>query len=70
MFLLCMPHALILMPSYHLFVQLPFSERWKLLEDEVIRPRNNEKKLFECEGKCNPIYRYDREPFAVRRSYN
>lgn len=48
-------------------VKLPFSERWKLLEEEVIRPRNNERKQFECEGKCNPVYRYDMEPFGVRR---
>ncbi|XP_020255884.1 mRNA-capping enzyme isoform X3 [Asparagus officinalis] len=48
-------------------VKLPFSERWKLLEEEVIRPRNHERKQFESEGKCNPIYRYDMEPFAVRQ---
>lgn len=48
-------------------VKLPFSERWKLLEEEVIRPRTNERRLFECEGKCNPLYRYDMEPFAVRQ---
>ncbi|XP_020104456.1 mRNA-capping enzyme-like isoform X1 [Ananas comosus] len=48
-------------------IKLPFSERWKLLEEEIIRPRNYEKKQFECEGKCNPIYRYDMEPFGVRR---
>ncbi|XP_020104457.1 mRNA-capping enzyme-like isoform X2 [Ananas comosus] len=45
-------------------IKLPFSERWKLLEEEIIRPRNYEKKQFECEGKCNPIYRYDMEPFG------
>lgn len=48
-------------------VKLPFSERWKLLEEEVVRPRINERKMFECEGKCSPIYRYDMEPFAVRQ---
>lgn len=52
---------------YHFMVQLPFSERWKLLEEEVVRPRNYERKQFECEGKCNPIYRYDMEPFSVSR---
>ena len=53
---------------YHFMVQLPFSERWKLLEEEVVRPRNNERKQFECEGKCNSIYRYDMEPFSVSKS--
>ncbi|KAG6468043.1 hypothetical protein ZIOFF_072609 [Zingiber officinale] len=41
---------------------LPFSERWKLLEEEVIRPRNYERKQLESEG--HPIYRYDMEPFS------
>ncbi|KAG1330825.1 hypothetical protein COCNU_02G007930 [Cocos nucifera] len=49
------------------FSNLPFSERWKLLEEEVVRPRNNERKQFECEGKCSSIYRFDMEPFSVRR---
>lgn len=48
-------------------VKLPFSERWKLLEEEVIRPRNNEKKYIEREGKGNLTYRYEMEPFGVRR---
>ncbi|PKA55989.1 mRNA-capping enzyme [Apostasia shenzhenica] len=48
-------------------VKLPFSERWKLLEEEVIRPRNHEKKFIECEGKGNLMYRYEMEPFGVRR---
>ncbi|XP_072967023.1 uncharacterized protein [Typha angustifolia] len=48
-------------------IKLPFSDRWKLLEEEIIRPRNQERKQFECEGKCNPLYRYDFEPFGVRR---
>ncbi|KAJ3671732.1 hypothetical protein LUZ60_007811 [Juncus effusus] len=39
-------------------VKLPFSERWKLLEDEIIKPRNYEN---------NPTYRYDMELFRVRR---
>lgn len=47
-------------------VKLPFSERWKLLEDEVIRPRNYERQLFEA-GKINMFYRYDMEPFSVRQ---
>ncbi|KAG0500627.1 hypothetical protein HPP92_000699 [Vanilla planifolia] len=48
-------------------VKLPFSERWKLLEEEVIRPRNSEKKIIEREGKVNLAYRYEMEPFGVRR---
>ncbi|XP_008787727.1 mRNA-capping enzyme-like [Phoenix dactylifera] len=48
-------------------VKLPFADRWKLLEEEVVRPRNHERKQFECEGKCNSSYRYDMEPFSVRR---
>ncbi|KAJ1433051.1 Tyrosine specific protein phosphatases domain [Sesbania bispinosa] len=45
--------------------ELPFYERWKLLEKEVIEPRNMER-----EGllkSINPYYRYDLEPFSVRR---
>ncbi|KAG0500628.1 hypothetical protein HPP92_000700 [Vanilla planifolia] len=45
-------------------VKLPFSERWKLLEEEVIRPRNSEKKIIEREGKVNLAYRYEMEPFG------
>ncbi|XP_074578126.1 uncharacterized protein LOC141834687 isoform X1 [Curcuma longa] len=48
-------------------MKLPFSERWKLLEEEVIRPRNYDRKQLEFEGKGHPIYRYDMEPFSVRR---
>ncbi|KAJ3680974.1 hypothetical protein LUZ60_015463 [Juncus effusus] len=39
-------------------VKLPFSERWKLLKEEIIKPRNYEN---------NPTYRYDMELFRVRR---
>ncbi|CAM8936432.1 unnamed protein product [Rhodiola kirilowii] len=46
-------------------VERPFSERWKLLEDEVIEPRNQERRnIFKSK---NPNYRYDLEPFRVRR---
>lgn len=38
----------------------PFSERWNILEREVIRPRNDEKKVM------NHWYRYEMEPFGVR----
>ncbi|KAG6521831.1 hypothetical protein ZIOFF_018964 [Zingiber officinale] len=44
--------------------ELPFSERWKLLEEEVIRPRNYERKQLESDSKGHPIYRYDMEPFS------
>ncbi|EOA22740.1 hypothetical protein CARUB_v10003452mg [Capsella rubella] len=38
----------------------PFSERWNMLEREVIKPRNDEKKI------ANHWYRYEMEPFGVR----
>jgi mRNA-capping enzyme len=41
-------------------VERPFYERWKMLEKEVIDPRNHEKAR-------SHIYRYDLEPFRVRR---
>uniref|UniRef100_A0A0D9XQE2 mRNA guanylyltransferase n=1 Tax=Leersia perrieri TaxID=77586 RepID=A0A0D9XQE2_9ORYZ len=47
--------------------KLPFSERWRLLEDEIIRPRYYEKKQFESGAKSNPMYKYDMELFSVRR---
>ncbi|KAL5999528.1 hypothetical protein ACLOJK_037813 [Asimina triloba] len=46
-------------------IHLPFSERWKLLEKEVIEPRNYERSYIHQSG--NPHYRYDMEPFRVRR---
>ena len=46
-------------------IELPFYERWKLLEKEVIEPRNYERaNILQCR---NPYYRYDLEPFRVRR---
>ena len=46
-------------------IELPFYERWKLLEKEVIEPRNYERaNVLQCR---NPYYRYDLEPFRVRR---
>ncbi|KAJ4762245.1 mRNA-capping enzyme [Rhynchospora pubera] len=48
-------------------VRLPFSERWKLIEEEIVKPRNFERKLFEVEGRSNPVYRYAMELFGVRR---
>ncbi|KAL5134999.1 mRNA-capping enzyme [Glycine soja] len=44
---------------------LPFYERWKLLEKEVIEPRNMEREGLS--KSINPYYRYDLEPFSVRR---
>ncbi|KAL2554749.1 mRNA capping enzyme family protein [Forsythia ovata] len=46
-------------------VERPFNERWKMLEKEVIEPRNIERKNM-CQTK-NPYYRYEMEPFRVRR---
>ncbi|KAG5055273.1 hypothetical protein JHK85_007783 [Glycine max] len=45
--------------------ELPFYERWKLLEKEVIEPRNMEREGLS--KSINPYYRYDLEPFSVRR---
>ncbi|KAK7336736.1 hypothetical protein VNO77_17282 [Canavalia gladiata] len=45
--------------------ELPFYERWKLLEKEVIVPRNMEREGLN--KSLNPYYRYDLEPFSVRR---
>lgn len=44
-------------------IERPFYERWKMLEKEVVEPRNYERQ-FQCR---NPYYRYDLEPFRVRR---
>ncbi|KAF7145915.1 hypothetical protein RHSIM_Rhsim04G0165500 [Rhododendron simsii] len=46
-------------------VERPFYERWKMLEKEVIDPRNYERQhVYQSR---NPYYRYDLEPFRVRR---
>uniref|UniRef100_A0A2P2LYM9 mRNA guanylyltransferase n=1 Tax=Rhizophora mucronata TaxID=61149 RepID=A0A2P2LYM9_RHIMU len=46
-------------------IERPFHERWKMLEKEVIEPRNNERQsIYQSR---NPYYRYDLEPFRVRR---
>ncbi|PIN02762.1 mRNA capping enzyme, guanylyltransferase (alpha) subunit [Handroanthus impetiginosus] len=46
-------------------VERPFYERWKMLEKEVIEPRNIERhQIYQSQ---NPYYRYDMEPFRVRR---
>ncbi|KAF9622517.1 hypothetical protein IFM89_031921 [Coptis chinensis] len=44
---------------------LPFQERWKMVEKQVIEPRNLEKQFIHQSGNKN--YRYDMEPFRVRR---
>uniref|UniRef100_A0A2C9VEM6 mRNA guanylyltransferase n=1 Tax=Manihot esculenta TaxID=3983 RepID=A0A2C9VEM6_MANES len=46
-------------------LQRPFYERWKMLEKEVIEPRNYER--HHIYQSRNPYYRYDLEPFRVRR---
>ncbi|RWR85370.1 Dual specificity phosphatase [Cinnamomum micranthum f. kanehirae] len=46
-------------------IELPFSERWKLIEKEVIEPRNYERQHI-LQSR-NPNYRYELEPFRVRR---
>uniref|UniRef100_A0A5B6Z318 mRNA guanylyltransferase n=1 Tax=Davidia involucrata TaxID=16924 RepID=A0A5B6Z318_DAVIN len=46
-------------------MERPFSERWMILENEVIKPRNCERDfLYQSR---DPYYRYDLEPFRVRR---
>ncbi|KAJ7961298.1 mRNA-capping enzyme [Quillaja saponaria] len=46
-------------------IERPFYERWKMLEKEVIEPRNQERhSIYQSR---NPYYRYDLEPFRVRR---
>ncbi|KAF2314892.1 hypothetical protein GH714_037089 [Hevea brasiliensis] len=46
-------------------VELPFHERWRILVKEVIEPRNLERESLS--KSVNPYYRYDLEPFSVRR---
>ncbi|MCL7021446.1 hypothetical protein MKW94_013795, partial [Papaver nudicaule] len=46
-------------------IELPFCERWRMLEKEVIEPRNLERQHMY--NSRNPHYRYDLEPFRVRR---
>ncbi|XP_047981542.1 mRNA-capping enzyme-like isoform X2 [Salvia hispanica] len=46
-------------------VELPFYERWKMVEKEIIEPRNFERQhIYKSQ---NPYYRYELEPFRVRR---
>ncbi|KAL5709234.1 mRNA guanylyltransferase [Ranunculus cassubicifolius] len=51
-------------------VEFPFNERWNRLRKEVIEPRNVERQLFDrqlYDQRRIPYYRYDMEPFSVRR---
>lgn len=57
-------------PNWFVFMiqnllQRPFYERWKMLEKEVIEPRNYER--HHIYQSRNPYYRYDLEPFRVRK---
>eukprot|EP00256_Glycine_max_P069015 XP_025983610.1 mRNA-capping enzyme isoform X2 [Glycine max] len=46
-------------------IERPFYERWKMLEKEVIEPRNHERhNIYQSR---NPYYRYDLEPFREER---
>ncbi|XP_062200440.1 uncharacterized protein LOC133903094 [Phragmites australis] len=47
--------------------KLPFSERWEILEHEIIQPRYREKMKFASAAKSNSVYSYDAELFSVRR---
>ncbi|XP_068338757.1 uncharacterized protein [Pyrus communis] len=46
-------------------VELQFHERWRMLEKEVIEPRNMERDTLS--KSVEPYYRYDFELFSVRR---
>uniref|UniRef100_A0A803M5P2 Formin-like protein n=1 Tax=Chenopodium quinoa TaxID=63459 RepID=A0A803M5P2_CHEQI len=48
------------------YLQRPFSERWMMIEKEIIEPRNQDRKQM-LESHSKPSYRYDLEPFRVRR---
>ncbi|XP_021774796.1 mRNA-capping enzyme-like [Chenopodium quinoa] len=47
-------------------IERPFSERWMMIEKEIIEPRNQDRKQM-LESHSKPSYRYDLEPFRVRR---
>ncbi|KAI4318965.1 hypothetical protein MLD38_032617 [Melastoma candidum] len=46
-------------------VERPFHERWKMIDKAVIEPRNHERQNIYQSRNSN--YRYDLEPFRVRR---
>lgn len=44
-------------------MQRPFYERWRMIEKEIVEPRNYERQhMYQSQ---NPHYRYDLEPFRV-----
>ncbi|XP_006355384.1 mRNA-capping enzyme-like isoform X1 [Solanum tuberosum] len=46
-------------------IERPFYERWRMIDKEVIGPRNYERQhIYQSR---NPYYRYELEPFRVRR---
>ncbi|XP_059305238.1 uncharacterized protein LOC132056866 isoform X2 [Lycium ferocissimum] len=46
-------------------IERPFYQRWKMIDKEVIGPRNYERQhIYQSR---NPYYRYELEPFRVRR---
>ncbi|KAK3154298.1 hypothetical protein QOZ80_2BG0188740 [Eleusine coracana subsp. coracana] len=45
----------------------PFSERWEILQKEIIEPRDYEKQLFLSGVKSNSSYKYEKELFSIRR---
>ncbi|WVZ78759.1 hypothetical protein U9M48_026415 [Paspalum notatum var. saurae] len=49
--------------------KMPFYERWRILENEIVRPRYYEKMLLESGATTtsNSSYKYDMELFSVRR---
>ncbi|KAK4340978.1 hypothetical protein RND71_039479 [Anisodus tanguticus] len=46
-------------------IERPFYERWKMIDKEVIEPRNYARQHIH--QSRNPFYRYELEPFRVRR---
>ncbi|KAH6798383.1 mRNA capping enzyme family protein [Perilla frutescens var. frutescens] len=51
--------------NHQSLVEVPFYERWKMIDKEVIEPRNFERQhIYQSQ---NPYYRYELEPFRVRR---
>ncbi|KAF6150743.1 hypothetical protein GIB67_020826 [Kingdonia uniflora] len=54
-----------MMATNQMPIEGPFGQRWKMVEKEVIEPRNIERHYIH--KSSNPCYRYDLEPFRVRR---
>ncbi|KAH9608157.1 hypothetical protein KSS87_015409 [Heliosperma pusillum] len=49
--------------NFNVALKLPFCERWKLIEKEVVEPRKNDRRAMDKHPR--PPYRYDLEPFRV-----